>query len=145
MASHREKVRQRGQSGREFARHSLSYARTTEPLRGWVNNPYLAPDHGQTAGFEKEKDSHISHLEDVLRDKDQLIRNQLKEINLLKETQKQQVYIEEMKSVIGLRDRELEETRARIEELEATLDKYHRTLPYRLYALLRRVHARNNP
>ncbi len=132
MASHRDKVRQRGQLGREFARHSLSYARTTEPLRDWVNDPYLAPDHGQTAGFEKEKDSHISHLEDVLKDKDQVIREQ-------------EVYLEEMKSVIGLRDQELEEARSRIGELEATLDKYYRTLPYRIYALLRRVRARKNP
>lgn len=125
MASHRDKVSQRGQLGREFARRSFSYARTTEPLRIWVQNPHLAPDHDQIAGFEKEKDSHISHLEDVLKDKDRLI-------------QEQQVYLEEIKSVIRLRDQELEETRARIGELEATLDKYHRTLLYRIYALLRR-------
>ncbi|GFP31777.1 hypothetical protein HKBW3S42_00084 [Candidatus Hakubella thermalkaliphila] len=132
MANHREKVRQQGESGREFACHNLSYARTTEPLRAWVNNPYLAPDQGQRIGFEKERDSHISHLEDVLRDKDRLIHNKDPEIK-------------QMKSVIGLRDKELEETRSRIRELEATLDRYHRTLPYRIYALLRRVRARRNP
>ena len=132
MASHRDEVRQRGHLGREFARHSLSYGRTTEPLRSWVQNPHLAPDHGQIAGFEEEKDSHISHLEDILHDKDRVI-------------EEQQVYLEEMKSVIGLRDQELEETRARIEDLEATLDKYHHTLPYRIYGMLRRVRARKNP
>jgi hypothetical protein len=52
--------------------------------------------------------------------------------------QEQEAYLEEMKSVIGLRDWELEEARSRIGELEATLDKYHRTLAYRLYALLRK-------
>lgn len=139
MAYNREKVKKMGIKGKEYALKNLNYNVITEPLKEWVKNPKFAPDKGKIKRFDKEKDVHISYLEKLAEKRhDEVLKahEDLKKAH--KEIKNVQKYVKTLKEVIKTRDRELEETRVRIKELEAFLDKIQKTIPYKIYAFIKK-------
>jgi glycosyltransferase involved in cell wall biosynthesis len=145
MVSNKDKIRDIGLKGKKYAFKNLNYNVTTKPLREWVKNPKFAPDKGKIKRFDKERDTHISYLEKLAKERyeDSLEAHKLakKRHNELLKTFKiiedLRGYSEEMKQVIKLRDVELEETRDRIKELEAILTKIQNTTLYKIYSFIK--------
>ncbi len=147
MASNREEVKKMGIKGKGYAFKNLNYNVTTKPLREWVKNPAFAPDKGKIKRFEKEKDTHISYLEKLAKERYDEIVKAHKEIKKAhKETKKAykvledlNKYAKEMEQVIKTRDVELKETRDRIKELETILDKIQKTTLYKIYSFFKKL------
>ena len=139
MASNREEVKNMGIKGKEYALKNLNYNVTTEPLRKWAKNPEFAPDKGKIKRFEKEKDTHISYLEKLAKERYDDVKKAYEEAKKAHEELKNMSkYVKEMKQVIKIRDRELDETRVRIKELEAILDRIQKTIPYKIYSFIKK-------
>ncbi|MFH1584369.1 MAG: glycosyltransferase [Actinomycetota bacterium] len=132
MASNKDEIHKIGIKGKEYAFKNLNYNVTTKPLRKWVKNPAFAPDKGKIKRFDKEKDVHISYLEKLAEERhDEVLREH-------RELENVRGYIKEMKQVIKTRDKELDETRNRIKELEANLDKIQKTIPFKIYSFIKK-------
>ena len=146
MAFNKDEIHKIGIKGKEYAFKNLNYNITIKLLREWVKNPKFAPDKGKIKRFDKEKDVHISYLEKLAEERhDEVLKahedlkkahEDLKKAH--KEIKNVQKYVKTLKEVIKTRDRELEETRVRIKELEAFLDKIQKTIPYKIYTFIKK-------
>ena len=139
MASNKDDIHKIGIKGKEYAFKNLNYNVTTKPLREWVKNPLFAPDRGKIKRFDKEKDTHISYLEKLAKERyDDAVKAHEETKKAHKVLEDLNKYVKEMEEVIKTRDIELEETRDRIKELEAFSDRIQKTIPYKIYSFIKK-------
>ncbi|MGM0367178.1 MAG: glycosyltransferase [Actinomycetota bacterium] len=83
LASNREKVKQAGKKGQEFARANFNFTVTTRRLRKWADNPVHAPDWGKKRQIFYEKEEALNKLEQITNSQKQMIKDRDERISRL--------------------------------------------------------------